>query len=219
MNFSDYINRQNAIYNELWCNSDLLDNLYPHDFINRGGYIIALRHSHSITDSIEKLNTKINEIIPIMKYDRTNIHTTIATYLAKDNFIPDERILAKIIHIFDGNTIAFGKIKICYSDYLIDKSAMILAGNPNAGFFNNCDNIIKLLHKENLLFEFPWGAHITVCRFLQNGSKKQIEELYNLINESKELYESTPMYIDIGYSENNGREFKLNLYKRIKIDY
>jgi len=218
MNFSDYISRQNAIYDELRCNVDLLDKLYPHDFIDRGGYIIALRHSHSITDSIEKLNTKINEIIPIMKYDRTNIHTTIATYLAKDNFIPDERILAKIIHMFDGNAIVFEKIKICYSNYLIDKSAMILAGNPNVGFFNNCDNIIKLLHKENLLFEFPWGAHITVCRFLQNGSKKQIEELYNLINESKALYESTPMYTDIGYCENNGREFKLNVYKRIKID-
>ena len=73
MNFSDYISRQNAIYDELRCNVDLLDNLYPHDFIDRGGYIIALRHSHSITDSIEKLNTKINEIIPIMKYDRKQI--------------------------------------------------------------------------------------------------------------------------------------------------
>jgi len=218
MNFTDYIHRQNAIYNELRCNSKLLDNLYPHDFINSGGYIMALRHSNNITDNIEKLNEKINKIIPIMKYDRTNLHTTFATYLMKDNFIPDKRVLDKIIHIFEEITIKFEKIRISYSDYLIDNSAIILAGNPNIGFFNNCNNIIELLHNEKLLFDFPWGAHITVCRFLQNGSKKQIEDLHKLISESNDLYESTPMYIDIGYSENNGREFKLNLYKRIKIN-
>ena len=97
----------------------------------------------------------------------------------------------------------------------MDYSALILAGEFNEAFYKNCKNIISALQSENMEFKFPWGTHITVCRFLEDGDYEKVQQLKNVLgNYETEIY-SELQVIDIGYYTNDGKKFELHTYKRI----
>ena len=85
---NEFTVRQTRIYNEIEENALNLDRLKKAEFRNNGGYIIALRHSDNVIEIIKELNEKISEIIPIMKYDEFNIHTTMASFGECPEFKP-----------------------------------------------------------------------------------------------------------------------------------
>ena len=190
---NEFTVRQTRIYNEIEENALNLDRLKKAEFRNNGGYIIALRHSDNVIEIIKELNEKISEIIPIMKYDEFNIHTTMASFGECPEFKPVEQVL----------------------DTISDYSALILAGEFNEAFYKNCKNIISALQSENMEFKFPWGTHITVCRFLEDGDYEKVQQLKNVLgNYETEIY-SELQVIDIGYYTNDGKKFELHTYKRI----
>ena len=127
MTKQEFIYKQNRIYKEIEACNLKLDKLERAVFHNQGGYIIALRHSKDIVESIKELNKEIAKIIPIMNYDEYSIHTTMATYQVQTQFEPDEQILARISDILLTSNYAYEKMKIDYYDYLLDYSSIILA--------------------------------------------------------------------------------------------
>lgn len=192
-----------------------LDRLKKAEFRNNGGYIIALRHSDNVIEIIKELNEKISEIIPIMKYDEFNIHTTMASFGECPEFKPVEQVLDTISDILLSASAGYEKMKIYYYNLLLDYSALILAGEFNEAFYKNCKNIISALQSENMEFKFPWGTHITVCCFLEDGDYEKVQQLKNVLgNYETEIY-SELQVIDIGYYTNDGKKFELHTYKRI----
>lgn len=214
---NEFTVRQTRIYNEIEENALNLDRLKKAEFRNNGGYIIALRHSDNAIEIIKELNEKISEIIPIMKYDEFNIHTTMASFGECPEFKPVEQVLDTISDILLSASAGYEKMKIYYYNLLLDYSALILAGKFNGAFYKNCKNIISALQSENMEIKFPWGTHITVCRFLEDGDNKKVQQLKNVLgNYETEIY-SEPQAIDIGYYTNDGKKFELHTYKRIML--
>ena len=212
---NEFTVRQTRIYNEIEENALNLDRLKKAEFRNNCGYIIALRHSDNVIEIIKELNEKISEIIPIMKYDEFNIHTTMASFGECPEFKPVEQVLDTISDILLSASAGYEKMKIYYYNLLLDYSALILAGEFNEAFYKNCKNIISALQSENMEFKFPWGTHITVCRFLEDGDYEKVQQLKNVLgNYETEIY-SELQVIDIGYYTNDGKKFELHTYKRI----
>lgn len=215
MNKDEFIYRQNRIYKEIEECTLRLDKLERAVFHNQGGYMIALRHSNDVIESIQAFNEEVAKIIPIMNYDKCNIHTTMATYQTQAHFEPDKQMLSKISDILCLSGYSYGKEKMHYYDYLLDCSAIILAGKFNETFYNHCVHIVSALRENGIEFQYPWGTHITVCRFLENGSQEQVEEVKMLIHKHKKELQSIPPAIDIGHYKNDGQRFELYTYKKI----
>jgi len=102
---------------------------------------------------------------------------------------------------------------------------MLLAGEFCEEFFINCQNIISGLKDGGLEFRYPWGTHITTCRFLENGNKEQIQDIQEVIKEIQslmakrgDLLKSKIFQMDVGYYKNDGRSFDLQVYERINIE-
>lgn len=109
----------------------------------------------------------------------------------------------------------YKKMEICYYDYLLDYSSIILAGEFNEIFYKNCEHIVSVLRQNKMLFQYPWGMHITVCRFLEHGNQEQVQEIKRLICDFKKQLQSVPVSIDIGYFKNDGKHFELCTNKKI----
>ena len=137
---NEFTVRQTRIYNEIEENALNLDRLKKAEFRNNGGYIIALRHSDNAIEIIKELNEKISEIIPIMKYDEFNIHTTMASFGECPEFKPVEQVLDTISDILLSASAGYEKMKIYYYNLLLDYSATLNIKQENliGAFYKNC---------------------------------------------------------------------------------
>lgn len=215
MTKEEFINKQKRIYKEIQTDANHLSKLTPIAFHNQGGYIVALRHSDDVVEAIEKFNDRIEKMIPIMKYDRTNLHTTMATFQVQDHFEPDENMLDRMLDVLKGRSLTCEPMEIGYREYLLDRSAIILAGEFCEGFYVNSTNLISALQDDGFQFKYPWGTHITACRFKEKGSLEQIREIQAVIAESQINLTSVPKQIDVGYYRNDGERFELCVYESL----
>lgn len=218
MTFSEFIAKQDGIYAEFRDTSKIeLDGIVPKIFDNQGGYIVAYRHSNNVIDGIREFSEKISKIVPSIKYHEDNIHTTLSTFQVLDNFAFDETILDSVTNIVQANLPLIKNVKIDYNEWLMNESTGIVGGKPNLAFFENIKKVVEYALKRGIQLKFPWGAHITISRFLEKISNEQTLELLNLFKNSKPLGISTPEYVDVGYSVLTPKEFKLNVYERFKV--
>ncbi len=218
MTFSDFIEKQEGIYKEFKDTSKVeLEGIVPKVIENQGGYIIAYRHSNNIVDGISEISEKVSKIIPSIIYNEHNIHTTLATFQVCDDFAVDNKILESITNILYANLPLVKDIKIEYNQWLMNQDSGIVAGNPNVAFFENARKIVDYAGKRDIQLKSPWGAHITVSRFLEKVSNEHTLELLRLFKSNKPLGISIPEYVDVGYFVLTSKEFKLNVHQRFKL--
>jgi len=218
MLFTEFLEKQGRIYAEFRDTSKIeKEGLIPQISENKGGYIIALRHSDNIVAGIERFNKQINRITSQIKYEDNNIHTTLATYQVEEGFCPINDTLDILIKIVGDNISLMKKIEIEYSQWLIDQYSGIAAGIPDLAFFENAQRIIDYAQGYGIQLKFPWGAHITVSRFLEKLPHKKILELLDIFKNSEPLGISTPKYLDVGYFKLTPERFEINVMERFKI--
>jgi len=218
MDFQKFLENQQRIYSEFRDTSKIeKEGLIPQISDNKGGYIIALRHSDNIVAGIEKFNEKVSGITSSIRYEGSNIHTTLATYQVAEGFCPIEETLNKLVKIVSDNISLMKKIEIEYSQWLIDQYSGIAAGIPDLAFFENAQRIIDYAQGYGIQLKFPWGAHITVSRFLEKLPHKETLELVEIFRNSEPLGKSTPKYIDVGYFSHTPESFAINVVERFKI--
>lgn len=218
MNHINFLEKQNRIYSEFRDISNIkIEGLKPKLEDNKGGYIIALRHPNNIISEIDKITSKVNEKVTCIKYDKSNIHTTLATYNECIGFIHDKKQLELIASIAEKNITLIKGLKINYYECLINQDTAIVAGIPNEKFIEYIDRISKDASKYNIEFKMPWGAHITISRFLRKTSYDKTLELLDIVKENKEIGISVPISVDIGYYKLSKESFKINVYKSINL--
>lgn len=218
MNFIEFITKQNRIYGEFRDTSKVMaEGISPRIFENEGGYIIAYRHPKNIVNGVEEFSKKVNRVVPSIKYDKDNVHTTFATYKVSNNFQVDNYILEKLSNIISSNLALIKEVEIEYSEWLLDQTTGIVGGVPNKELFENAELIVEAARQEGIELKLPWGAHITTNRFLETIPNDQIFKLISLFKNSKPLGTSKPEYIDVGYFNTTSNEFRFNIYKRFKL--
>ncbi|MEW9096902.1 MAG: hypothetical protein AB2417_17640 [Clostridiaceae bacterium] len=218
MGFTEFIEKQEKIYAEFRDTSKVeADGVIPQISYNKGGYIIALRHSDNIVAGIEQFTEKISRVTPIIKYEESNIHTTLATYQVVDGFSPAKDILENLMNIVCDNFSLIKKIEIDYHEWLMNQDSGIAGGTPNLDFYENVRRIVEYAHGCGIDLKFPWGAHITISRFLEKISHEQTLELLNIFKNSNPLGISRPKYIDVGYFILTPKNFKINVFERFEI--
>lgn len=218
MDFSEFISRQEVIYSEFRDTSKVEQNgIVPKILNGQGGYIIAYRHSTNIVEIVEELSQRINNSVPSIKYNKDNIHTTLATFQVSDAFTLDQITFNNLIDIVNYCLPLIRDVKIQYNELLMNQDTVILGGNPNIEFFNNVKKIVESSLQEGIQLKYPWGAHITISRFLEEVSNKQMVELLTLVKNSIPLEVSTPTCIDVGYFTVIDNKFEFNTGRRFKL--
>jgi len=218
MGFTDFLSNQKKIYDEFRDTSKILsEGLIPQISDYKGGYIIALRHSENIVTGVEKFTEKISRVTSSIKYDENNLHTTLATYQVVDDFCPVKEILEKLVRTVCDNLLLMKKIEIEYREWLMNQDSGIVSGIPNMAFYENVRRIIESAQGYGINLKFPWGAHITVSRFLGKVTHEQVLELLDIFKSSEPLGISRPKYIDVGYFNLTPKSFKINVCERFEI--
>ena len=99
----------------------------------------------------------------------------------------------------------------------MNQDTAIVEGIPNEKFIEYINRITKDASKYNIEFKMPWGAHITISRFLRKTSHDKTLELLDIVKENKEIGISVPISVDIGYFKLSNESFIINVYKRINL--
>ncbi|WP_291583647.1 hypothetical protein [Clostridium sp. UBA6640] len=218
MSFCEFLEKQEKIYTEFKDTSKVREEgLVPQISINKGGYIIALRHSRNIINAADKFTKEVDTIISSIKYDESNIHTTLGTYEVKDEFSPANKTLELIINAAKYSVSSIKGIQIDYNEWLMNQDTGIIAGISNISFFEYIKKLNEYAQMNGIELKRPWGAHITVSRFLEKISYDKTLELLDIFKKSKPIGISIPKYLDVGYFNLTPDSFNFNVCERFKI--
>ena len=77
--------------------------------------------------------------------------------------------------------------------------------------------MIEYAYECGINLKFPWGAHITISRFLEKIPRERTLELLEVFKNSTPLGISKPKYIDVGYFMLTPENFKINVSQRFEI--
>ncbi|WP_027625614.1 MBL fold metallo-hydrolase [Clostridium lundense] len=129
MKYVEFLEKQDKIYSEFRDTLKIkVEGLKPNIEENKGGYIIALKHSDNIINNISNITSKIYKEIACIKYDGGNIHTTLATYNECIGFKANKEELELIANIAENNISLIKDVKINYLECLMNQDTVIVEG-------------------------------------------------------------------------------------------
>jgi len=88
---------------------------------------------------------------------------------------------------------------IGYSEWLYNKGAVIVAGQPDKAFLESAKSIQEQARLSNTELRLPWGAQITAARFTENRPNERLGGFFDIMRSAPEIGSSTPTAIDVGY--------------------
>ena len=217
MGFNEFLDKQDEVYSRFRDTSKIHnEGTKPAVPERQGGYLIVFRHSQEIAQKISDFSKRISQAIPSLFYDFATIHTTISDLIMGENFTPEKDTLEKLCASVVVAKIV-NKPQILYSEWLYNQNTVLAAGIPDQPFFDIIQDVYSLGKQKGLSVRLPWGAHITVSRFLEERKPEELDDFVKLMKEAPILGESTPENIDVGYFDFGRNGFKIETYERFKL--
>ncbi|OHA27742.1 MAG: hypothetical protein A3C08_03225 [Candidatus Taylorbacteria bacterium RIFCSPHIGHO2_02_FULL_47_18] len=184
----------------------------------RGGFFVSLIHASDITRNAARLSSKIAHIVPSITYQCEHIHTTVGRVIKEfgPHFYcdPDSETNRNVLALL-GEIVkdAMTKLntpypKIIYTEYLTTRNSVIAIGAPNEWFTNFAEALVDISKQAGMEIAPPWGAHITVSRFTEKITKKELGGLSDLLRIYTPLGISIPVAVAIGYTFRRREEQK-----------
>lgn len=164
------------------------------------GYFAVWRFSNALMTKAADFNRQINEIIPGFRFDETNLHTTITVYQSQpqDTFKPDNSILETLATICTNlDSDLLDAVQIDFKEWLFNEGAVIAAGQGNEAFWQVGADFQEAGARQGHNWRMPWGAHMTVARFLNSSDKT--EDLLTLTKQTPTIGLCQPNSILIGH--------------------
>ena len=164
------------------------------------GYFAVWLYPDSVMAKAANFNRQINEIVPVFRFDETNLHTTITVYQSQpqDTFNPNEDILHTLADICENlDSTLLQAVQVDFTEWLFNEKAVIAAGQANDAFWQVGEELQAAGAKDGHRWRMPWGAHLTVARFLKSSNK--MNDLRTLVKQSKAPGLCQPKAIMIGH--------------------
>ncbi len=221
LDYAAFLENQEKVYDgfrqtdlhkvEVIVSSELVDRI--------AGYVIALRHEEALISKIAAFSVAIHEILPTVKYDRDNLHTTISDYAKAPvpKFEPNEPIfdtLCEIVENIDPGI--WHGIRISFREWLVNSNAIIGAGYPNINFVQTAYLIQYEGHRRGLNLRLPWGAHITASRFVAPLSSAALPEISGIIDNYHMDLVTTPIAIEVAEFRFEESAYILDTHRRFE---
>ena len=192
------------------------------DLVRSPEYIIALRHQAEVTGSLSDFAEHLAQFVPCIRYDATNLHTTLATLkppLSNAEF-PDDATLSRLSNVAEAVLEPhWRRIAIEYRGWLLAKDAVLVEGHPSNNAFWQSSLLLCSIAKEYGVpdLKSAWGAHITASRFTEFRPIPDARQLLQLLKDGPMLSSGCPLRIDIGWCECSAAGFFLHAMKSLQI--
>lgn len=198
-----YEANQNRIYeNDFRAVMETLTGVQASDCMVKpsAGYIVAWLYPESVMQVVENMNGRVHGTVPTISFDRHNAHTTITVYQKQSQagFTPHKptlQALAAACNSLDWQLLR--TVRIDFQEWLFNREAVIAAGRPNAAFWRVGEALQAAGRAYGLDLRMPWGAHMTVARFLR--SSDNVAGLLRLMRGTAVLGPTRPGAIVVGH--------------------
>ena len=195
----------------------MVEGLRPNVPVQQGGYLIALRHPAEVAGAIAEASIHISSIIPAVVYSSANVHTSLSMLGAQENFSPEPSMLEALSDVAYTSLPYSGRISIVYGGLLANQNTVIAEGQPNEQFFYYAAFIVDEALQRDITLQLTWGSHITVARFLEQGSGAKIQQLLEYLQASRPLGTSVPESVDVGHFILSPHGFNYQVFEHFEI--
>ncbi len=181
-----------------------------------GGYVLALRMPPRVAERIAEVSSRIQQVIPSIAYDGTNIHTTVLVFDVQKNFSPQDGVLDQFAQCVR----AVGKrnnIRVNYARWMANRNSVIVSGAAPESFFAYCRSAHGAVVHCGKKVELSWGSHATVNRFLGSGFVDEVPELLRICEKAKPIGVVSPVAIDAAYFMQTPTEFTFHTHDRLSL--
>jgi hypothetical protein len=201
-------------------------------FINKiGGMFLFLKPSNSIQELVGQFSLNAKQVLDdeMMIYTPEMAHTTIFVSKQGHGYKPSQDDEVDMIKLFSAGDLLIdeitkrGRIAASYDyGFGFNETTLILMGKPLFHFVETISVVISHAQELGLKVKMPWGAHITVGRFIKEHSPEQASCLAELCKswsvKQKNLKEIHP-YVDLcaGFYTVQGNQFQIQTTRSWKI--
>lgn len=183
------------------------------------GYIVAWLYPDTVMTAVAHFNGRIHEIVPAMRFGKDNAHTTITVYQRRplSRLELNKQILLSLTAACNNlDRRLLRAVRIDFKEWLFNQEAVIAAGQPNDAFWQVGEELQKLGKAYGLKLRMPWGAHMTVARFLSTSDR--VNDLIELTRQTPSLGQCQPRAIGVGHYECGPSTFHLSYFALKEID-
>ncbi|MAE13807.1 hypothetical protein CMO92_04535 [Candidatus Woesearchaeota archaeon] len=217
--FQDFLDTQEEIYDRFRDTSAVQENgLTPSKPVieGQGGYLIALRHNDSVVEPMARFAERLTDIVPVITYDASNVHTALSAPHVSPRFAPDDQILEELaVGVFQ-MVHALEKPSISYIEWLYNQDTVILAGNPDQRFYTNLLKMERFFRDQGQSLPLPAMAHMTAARFTEPVPPCHLHDFYELMQDAPDIGTSKPEEILVGYFTMDAKNgFKVHEYESL----
>ena len=179
----------------------------PKTVENRDGYLVIIQHPDEIIQRCANFSRKIAQVVPAMEYERITVHTTLAVvgmqYRDPGLQQLDQSTMSLLQNALHSVAANFSRVSIPYEGWLYNRDTTVAWGIAGNDFVQLVDLIHESLAKYNAVqfgkVQQPWGAHITVSRFLEYTPPEQLADFFHVVENEPALPPSTPEAVCLGY--------------------
>jgi len=224
-NFTDFLRKQEEVYVRFRDTTSFREQgtqppAYLGEERSYGSYAVVLRHPREIVEGVTDLSLGLAGLLPIIRYDDKNTHTTLLTTDLVPDLQPDRVLLENLARRVHDVKDRLVRPTINYSEMLYNRDSVIAAGFPDAHFV---DAVTAVTEQCKSLPDFPlavksaWGSHITIARFLEKHSPSDLAAFFKEMEHAHVLGTSLPEAIDVGYFSVDKTGFFLETYERFPL--
>ncbi len=207
---------QNRIYeNDFRAKMNLLHRVQAASCVNEpsAGYLVAWLYSDALMEKVAEVNGRINQIVPTIRFGKGSAHTTITVYQKQPlaSFKINRQTLTSLTEACNNlDTQLLQAVQIDFKEWLFNQEAFIAAGQPNDPFWQVGEALQAAGKARGLTLRMPWGAHMTVGRFLTPSGN--VNDLNKLAQQTPTLRLCNPCAIVISHYKAGPSAFELHPY-------
>ena len=220
-NLSEFLAVQGAIYNRFEIQQETVrkEGVSPDkaatDLV--GGFLVVWKHSPRTSKAAAELSRTISDVVPALLYPEEGIHTTVSDYQVVPGLVVDrtnpahEDALSKLAQGVREALMEISLPEPCainYIGWLYNATTVIAEGIPNSSLISVNEAIQNACARHSIELRAPWGAHITVSRFLEKVPADRLPDLFQLLNSARPLGMSRPVAVEVGYFRISPAQFE-----------
>lgn len=215
MEFSEFLAKQEEVYSRFRDTKAIRTEGTVPKLPTKNAYFVVYRHPDEIAQTIDSVSRKINETIRSWIYAAHNVHTTLSDYFPDLPDFPNQEVLDNLVLGVQESQLQKPVITYPRPSWLLyNQNTVLAAGHPSVEFVHNVNQVIKNCRGHGRELREPWGGHITVARFKEKKSPRELEALFKFMDSSlPELPDSHPISLDVGYAFVSPDGIEFNPYR------
>ncbi len=179
-------------------------------------YAIIMRYDNRVNDTVARMSEGVGKLLASIPYSQDVVHTTVLDTIpntTRDKSL--EWVLSTLWGMY------FKDLSVNFWAPIANSNSIILPGIPTESFVWLSDQLAKSIERfhpnSGPRIKKPWGAHVTVSRFLESRDTRVGNEVKKVLSQFEAIWTVRPVSLEVWAGTIGPTWFRKNTLSELMI--